>query len=117
MKEISDDFQNVRRTAILIQPKQPYQDWLLKIDPNNQIPDELLHDNEIYLLPDLEEIDELEKWLEKNFDLIFKDQLSHWYLDESLWVQNRNYDLFKKWFDFSLHTMLWDTLKTPIQKI
>ncbi len=117
MKVLSDDFKNVTRTALVIKPKQPFQDWLQKIDPDDQIPDELLNDNEVYLLPDFEEIDEMENWLIKNFDEIFTDQLNHWYMDESLWVQNRNFDLFKKWFDYSLHTMVWDTLKTPIQKI
>jgi hypothetical protein len=45
-----------------------------------------MDDPDVYLLPDFEEIDQMESWLKKNFDAIFRDQMNHWYTDEDLWI-------------------------------
>ncbi|MBY0481019.1 MAG: hypothetical protein K2Q21_06675 [Chitinophagaceae bacterium] len=59
----------------------------------------------------------MQNWLKKNFDELFSDQLNKWYIDETLWVKNRTFKMFNEWFDYSMHTMIWDTLETPIKKI
>jgi hypothetical protein len=33
-----------------------------------------------------------------------------------MWVQNRSFKLFKEWFDYKMHSMVWDTLEEPIDK-
>ena len=116
MEPIISYFENVRRTAIVIKPKQPFLDWLKSIDPSDDDP-KLLNETDVYLLPDFEEVKQMENWLKKNFDSIFSDQLNNWYLDEPCWVQNRTFKMFKEWFDYSLHTMIYDTVDKPIQKI
>ena len=45
----------------------------------------------VYLLPDFETIQEIETWLKKNFVELFAEQLFQWYIDESMWPQNRTY--------------------------
>lgn len=42
-----------------------------------------------YALPDYEEPKQVENWLKRSFDKLFMEQLNNWYLDESLWPQNR----------------------------
>jgi hypothetical protein len=37
-------------------------------------------------------------------------------MDETVWVKNRTFKLFKDWFDYSIHTMIWDTMDEPIDK-
>jgi hypothetical protein len=113
---IPNNFENVERTAIVIKPKQPFWDWLISHDPDQDLPHFIIIDPEIYLLPDFEEIDEMKKWLKKHFDTIFCDQMNHWYTDTNLWVNNRTHKMFLEWFDISFHTMLWDTLDSHIDK-
>ena len=115
MKPIPYYFENVRRSALVLRPKKPFQDWLNNIDADNSTI-EFNADTDVYMLPDFETIDEMELWLADNFDAIFVDQLNNWYIDEKLWVQNRTLSLFKEWFDYSLHTMVWDTLDEDIDK-
>jgi hypothetical protein len=74
------------------------------------------NDDDVYLLPDFEEIAQMERWLKKNFDDIFCDQLNNWYTDEDVWPQKRTFKMFKEWFDYSLHTMISDTQDGPITK-
>lgn len=77
----------------------------------------LQDESSVYLLPDFEEKSQMQNWLKKNFDELFSDQLNKWYIDETLWVKNRTFKMFNEWFDYSMHTMIWDTLETPIKKI
>lgn len=107
---------NLKRSALVLSKKKmPYYGWLQSIGKGSQ--NSNTTDNEVYLLPDYEEIDQMEKWLSRNFDLIFQDQLNGWITDQDLWVKNRTYKLFKEWFDYSLHTMIFDLEKGEIEKI
>ena len=108
-------FDSVRRSAFVIKPKQPFLDWLIEIDQENESI-VLKEDQDVYLLPVFDETKQMENWLKRNFDQIFCDQMNNWYIDETLWVQVRTYKTFKEWFDYSLHTMIWDTLDEPIEK-
>jgi hypothetical protein len=109
-------FDSVKRTALVVKCKKPFYDWLEYLDPADKIfSDE--SDSHVYLLPDFDDSIQGEKWLKKNFDDIFSDQLNNWYIDETLWPQKRTFKIFKDWFEYSLHIMVSDTLDGPIEKI
>jgi hypothetical protein len=108
-------FENVDRSAMIIIPKKPFHEWLISIEADN-LDTESWKESTVYLLPDFELEEDMEKWLKKNFDQIFCDQMNNWYTDEVCWISKRTYKLFKEWFDFSLHTMIMDTLEDPIEK-
>lgn len=111
-----DEIFNVKRTALVLRLKQPFFDWLKSIESDND-PNSDMREGDVYLLPDYEEISEIENWLKKNFDTIFTEQLNNWYVDDSLWVKNRTFKMFQDWFDYSLHTMVWDIGDKPIEKL
>ncbi len=108
MEPIPQFFNNVTRTALVLKPKQPFKDWLNSIEPGDSDL-ELVTEGDVYLLPDYEEKAQMENWLKKHFDEIFSDQLNNWYIEEDMWPQNRTLKMFKEWFEYSLHTMIWDT--------
>jgi hypothetical protein len=109
-------FKNVKRSAIQLTPRQPFFDWLLQYDPAMIISDDQ-KEGEVYLLPDMETKQQMNKWLRKNYDGLFAEQLHNWYVDETMWPQHRNFKIFEEWFTFSLHTMVWDTQKGPVEKV
>lgn len=117
MKDDFIEFANVKRTALVLKPRQAFWNWVKSIDPEfDRVP---LDDNEpdVYLLPDYETKEQMERWLKKNFDELFTEQMNNWYVDDSLWAQNRTFKLFNEYFDYSLHTMVWDGVEGAIQKI
>lgn len=116
MTQIPYYFDNVRRSALVIKPKKVFFDWLRSLEKDFE-PHELLIEGDVYLLPDYEEIKQMENWLKKHFDDIFSDQLNNWYTDERLWPQNRTFAMFKDWFDYSMYTMIWDTQDKFIEKV
>lgn len=113
---LDEYFKNIKRSAMVIIPKQPFIDWLKNHDPEMEEYKEIT-EGEIYLLPDYEAKEEIEKWLRKNFNELFSEQLNNWYVDETMWPQKRTFKMFNEWFSYSLHTMIFDTQKGFIEKI
>jgi len=111
----------INRTAVVIKPKKPFFDlmkWVYKdhfdvekdADYQNQDP-------VVYLLPAIDSIEEMEVWLSENFDVIFREQLNTAIKCGELLVEIRTFKIFKEWFDYSLHSEVWDTVESPVIKI
>lgn len=106
----------INRVAVTIKPKQPFYDWINSIEIIDNLEDSL-KDCDTYLIPDYEEYDKVEKWLKKNFDKLFIEQLGGWYLDETLWPNNRTFKMFTEWFEYVISTAVWDTETKLIEKM
>jgi len=115
-QKLGEYFQYVRRAALLVKPKQPFFDWLIKLDPEDENLLEETIEGDMYLLPDLQGRKEIERWLRKHFDEFFSEQLFGWYTDETCWVKNRTYKMFTEWFEISFCTMVWDSVEGAIEK-
>ena len=116
MNESDYNFENVCRTALILRPKQPFVDWINKCELSNNF---TLSDlsTDVFLLPDFDEEIEMDEWLEHNYDRLFCHQMNSWYVDSSYWPKIRTFKIFKEWFTYSFHTMLWDTEQDNIDKL
>ncbi|MBN2620322.1 hypothetical protein JXB22_04450 [candidate division WOR-3 bacterium] len=47
---------------------------------------------------------------------IFKNELTAWYTDESLWPKNLTWDMFTAWFEIRISTVIYDTVDEEIEK-
>lgn len=115
-----EDYPLVYRCAIVVKPLQPFLDWLNKIESENgQSLTELQQDSNIYLLPDFEQATDIEKEIDKyikdSYAGIFTHELSEWYLDPALYPKI-SYPTFLEWFEITTHTMIYDTVKSSIEK-
>jgi hypothetical protein len=115
MEQIPVFFDLTDRAALILKPKKPFLNWLVSHDPKDKDVD-LEEDQDVYLIPEFYNNEEFETWIKEYFDAFFCDQMNHWYTDETMWVQNRTFKLFKEWFDYRMHSMVWDTLDDPIEK-
>lgn len=107
----------VKRSSMFLLPKQPFIDWVNATYPDDKPIVLEGYEGDVFLLPDFEEVKQMESWLKRNFDYIFTEQLDQWYTDEEGWPQNRTLKMFKEWFEYRMNTMVWDTLYEPIGKI
>jgi hypothetical protein len=101
-------FPDINRSAIILTPKQPFYDWLKSLDASFSHSIDVIQEKEVILIPDFEDDAEAEKWLKKNFDLLFTNALWGWYMDERMWVSNRTFEMFKAWFDYEIHLLVLD---------
>ena len=108
-------YESINRNAILVKPKKPFFEWLNKTiqegDPINSVTE-----SNIYLIREMFSNEEVMAWLKTNFDMVFVNELNDWVIDESVWPQNRTYQMFTKWFDIEVHSMILDLEEFPITK-
>lgn len=110
---VDEDFDEnyINRSAIIIKPKQPFVDWHNSLYPDSKM-DEI--DIDIYLVDD--NINDLEKFLKKKFDMLFTMVLYDWHTNKKEWPQRRNYKMFKQWFRIEMSKTIYDLEKKPILK-
>ncbi len=113
MEPIPYFYDSINRSAIFIKAKQPFWDWLNYVDPEKPIHPPV--DGTAYLVKYKEDNAALEKWLKRNFDKIFVNELNHWHTGEVDWPQKRTYKVFTEWFEVSAQARLLDTEDTEIE--
>ncbi len=109
---INFDENYINRSAIIIKPLQPFIDWCSNLYPEEM--DDII-ETKTYLIS--EDIEDIDSWLRKKFDKLFKFELESWHHNKKEWPQKRNYKMFKEWFQIDISTMIYDFEKNPIQKI
>lgn len=110
-------YDNINRNAIVVIPKQPLYDWINGIYPEDS-PATINDDDQgtIYLVKERVSNDATEKWLSRNFDDIFVNELNNWHQDENDWPEKRTFKMFKEWFTYDIHSMVLDMEETEIDK-
>ena len=107
-------YDSINRNAITIIPKKPFFDWLNAIDPKSPITE--VEEDTIYLVRERDTNEDTEKWLKRNFDKIFQNELNDWYTDEQRWPQKRTFILFQEWFEYKICSLILDLEATRVTK-
>jgi len=111
----------INRAAVILRYKEPAVAWINEADPyNNDTEITIESANEertVYLIRDIDADTpaDVEEWINLNFDTLFESELEGWYTDEELWPNNRTIKLFRTWFDVECHTVIVDTVDSPIK--
>jgi hypothetical protein len=108
----------INRSAVIVMPAQPFLDWLHRADETSGEVSlaELRQDPTIYLLPEYDSEEETGRHLRKFCCEIFEEQLDGWYRVPSAWPSDRSFRVFKQWFDFHFHSVLFDLCPGPVIK-
>jgi len=109
----------INRDALIIIPKQPLLDWVNYIYPEAPVTLESLgkHDHgNVYLIPETDHPDDALNYLRENLELYFETELFDWCTDDKLWPKPLTWDLFERWFDYSIQSVVVDMAKGPIMK-
>ena len=106
----------VNRSAIIVEPREPFLNWLHAADPTSRklTLRERTGEPTIYLVRECDPGDELEQALRELCEEIFTEQLAGWYTDTETWPEDRSFDAFCRWFDFRHHSMLVDLCDEPL---
>lgn len=107
----------INRAALIVKYREPFVAWLNEVCPLDDgsvislsITNE---DSQVYLIDD-DDAEELDEWLDLNFDMLFENELDAWGIDENRWPEMRDRDLFERWFALECHTMLYDVGNEPL---
>jgi hypothetical protein len=106
----------LNRSAIIITPKAPYIAWANSFDDGPRY--EEADDEEgppVFLGPGTDTVAEVDRFVERHFDLFFEHWLNDWCTDPSLWPQRRTRKMFHEWFDVRIASMVIDTVRAPLE--
>ena len=108
--KLIEEPREINRNAIVVRPGQRFLDWLHEVDSeaSHLTLDDLRREPTVYLLPELDSEDDVDRVVRRCFDTIFTDYLDGWHRDESIWPSPRSYAMFKAWFEWSYHSMVVD---------
>jgi hypothetical protein len=106
----------LNRSALVVTPKQPFLDWLHRVDPESQDMTlaELASEASVYLLPECETDKALSPALRKFCEEIFVEELDAWYRDEEVWPEDRSFKVFRRWFDYQHYSLVFDLSDKPL---
>ena len=109
----------INRGLIVLLPKQPVHDWIMRVDPNppQLTLEELRQEQDGFLVSQhqVETIEDAERWIHRRWKMFFDLFLHDWYTDESWWPKNRSLKMFKEWFEVQYHSMVWDLSDETIE--
>ena len=118
------DFPDINRAAIIVKLKKPFIDWLIYTS-NEHDGDKCMHEGDVetegfdskhvYLMPAYDENKDYDHFLRKHYHEIFEHELSGWYIDSSMWPQDRSWKVFQQWIDCEIQTMVFDMCEESLE--
>lgn len=109
----------VNRTVVVLKPKRPFLDWINDQDDAPSSPvtlTELQQDCTALLTPMFDNNEEALAFLESRKVQLLEQELAAWYRDPTLWPIPRTADLFDRWIQLEVHSMVFDLLDEAITK-
>ena len=70
---------------------------------------EVNQEHTVYLV-EVEDENELARWLARHHRDLFEEELKGWYTDPTLWPRDRSLKILQQWCSFELHTVVIDTV-------
>lgn len=101
----------LNRSAISIQLKQPFVDWINSLDEseNEQVTlEEVNLEATSYLIPELEDEGALEAFIDERYFELLENELLSWEDDDSFWPADMDKALFDAFLDVKLSFMVFD---------
>ncbi|MEA3479779.1 MAG: DUF6398 domain-containing protein [Bacteroidota bacterium] len=112
IEEIMDVFPNFDKAAIFVKPKQPFIDWVNKLDPENPMSLEDFFEGNTYLVPDEEEDivepADIDLFMARYYIDIVENELSELWTNTDDWPDSFSFDMFKQWFEYHVSTMIYN---------
>ena len=109
----------LNRTAITVIGAEPYLDWTRSRDADFNRGTLTVARTKSYgsafLLPEFEQEEDLQEWVEDNYAWMFEFQLSAWTEDESAWPSTRDLKTFREWFRIDVHSVVVDAADDEIE--
>lgn len=88
MEKPRPSFNEDTHHAIITHAKKLFYDWINYLHPEDPVTEKV--DGMIYMIRGKENQEEVEKWLQENFDEVFQNELSDWDVDEDDWPQTEH---------------------------
>jgi hypothetical protein len=111
--------EQINRAAIVLKPKQPLVDWVNRTVPLDTpvTVEQLAQDCTVVLVPATMDLaEEVSEYLDPYKPALFDLELEEWNRVSSDWPAERTAAVFDAWFELEVHSVVYDTMETPVRK-
>ena len=110
-----DEFYSINRYALIVRPKKALIDWVNYIFPEDpvdfrEIEEEPNDGMDVFLIPEFDDIEDALEWLKENHATFLEYSLEAWCTDEADWPSPLNWDLFERFLDYSIQSVVIDVV-------
>lgn len=101
----------LNRSAISVKLRQPFVDWINSISDSGEDEvtlEEVNQESTTYLIPELEQEDDLEQLVEERYLDILENELFSWEEDDELWPEDMDRALFDDFIRLEPAFMVFD---------
>ena len=100
----------VNRSALTLRPNEPFRRWLQSVRPQRPgtRPNHPWLEANVYLLPEWETRDELNRIVETHCEAMFAAALSAWHDEPRDWPSDRSVARFREWFEIHVTSVVVD---------
>ena len=107
----------INRSSLIVRPKAAYIEWARSIDEESSrfTAEDFQRERTVYLVEDLDDDRHAERLVRVIYDFLFETELEGWCTDESTWPPDRNYKMFREWFELEINTLVVDLVYGPIE--
>jgi hypothetical protein len=102
----------IDKVALFVLPKQPFIDWISSLIPDGIFLSDDFEDGNTYLFSgeeyDIIDEESLEMLLEDQYEDIFRNELTEWSSEPSLWPKKISLSMFKEWFSYHFSGVVFD---------
>ena len=108
----------IQRSALMLKAKAEFLLWIKSSDETGDLEEltleQLDEDRNVYLLH-TDELEDVEGWLKRNFETLLEFELEDWTQDQTQWPEELSRDLFDRFFDVEVHSVVIDTVGGTIE--
>lgn len=100
------------KAAIFIRPKQPFIDWINKLDPEDPMNSDDFFEGTTYLVSDedfyIVKKKDVDLLVAENYQEIFENELLDLWTDTDDWPETISFEMFKEWFEYHVSSMVYN---------
>ena len=111
------NIRQLRRTAIIVKPKEPYIQWANSLDEDGiKLGEEFEPEHTIYLIEDITGyLIDIEAMITPHYEFIFEEELNSWHRHKNDWPARRDLATFLEWFEVEYHSVIIDLCRGRIK--
>jgi hypothetical protein len=100
----------INRSALIVKPAQLFLDWLHEVNSTSgQLTlEDLQKEPTIYLVPEGDSQEQAIEYFGESVREVFEEHLDGWYGVPAVWPEERDMPTFRRWFEFSFHSLIVD---------
>ena len=113
---MSNEIPIVNRGCLIVRPNLPYVEWINSLPNMANEPvdfDEVDADFATYLVPEIEDEEDVARAVEAQFEKLFQLELEAWTMDKNLWPEI-TWSRFCEWFDVDCSSLVLDLAEEPL---